>query len=238
MPKSELSLAALASELLITDLRTVLETPSEVLSRIAQELDSDHGFRLADVEHAMKIWTGSGVAAQHFVTTIRVLQTCFGFAVDNEKTVDDLLVEIEEICDQHTIPGFDETRDALKELLTPSERYLLRRKVYPWAIRGFENLEAIEHTVGLRAAYESEGAITPLGLVPLATLRLSIKHDDDKDSQMRRIALQLPEEDIDRLIGELNTAKKRLAELRNQIADKVTIFDDIIGGAWSKQDGN
>lgn len=238
MSKSELSFADLASESLIADLRTTLQTSPDLLARIGQELDSDHGFRMANAERALKVWIESGTPAEHFATTFRVLKHCFGFAVDQDKTVDVLLVEMEQTCSQHNIAGFDERRDVLKQLLTPSEQYLLFRKVSPWATRGYQNLVGIEHAVELRAAYDSSKATAPMGLVPLATLGLVTKYADEDNSQKRTIALQLTEEDIDKMLDQLTLAKKRLAELRTQLAGKMTIFDEIMRGAWSDQDAN
>ena len=233
MAKSDLALLDVASDALFKDLRTVLTTPLELLRSLADNLERDRGFRLRDEERFIKLWTSAGLAAAELSDTHAVLKHLFEHGITSDKPPDTLLEEIKTLCSAKDIPGFDERREVLGILLTPSERYLERRSVVPWTRNALVNLVGLDSSAELRAAFRSSSSDELLGLIPMATLRIATKHDDDEDSQVRRIAMQLTEEDIDELTSTLQLLKQRLSALRHSMkGSHVRVYDEVVRGQW------
>ena len=237
MARSDLRLLDVATDMLIEDLTTALATPVELLQSFSETLQRDQGFRFRDEAQTIKQWAAHGQQPTALVDTIAVLRQLFDHGVQSDKRVDELLGEIEELCSAKNIEGFDQRRDALAALLVPSDTYLERRIVAPWAKSGFRRLVGLDTAVELRAAYRSAGSEELLGLVPMAILRVTTKYDADEDQQSRRLAMQLTEEDIDRLIDRLELSKRRLAALKRTMrGSDVKVYDDLIRGEWKAED--
>jgi len=235
MAKSDLTLLDIGSEALLKDLSTALATPVELLRSLAENLDTDRGFYIRDETRAVKSWTAAGLAPGALQDICAVLRAVFGHGVTTERTPDEILGEIQALCSARDIEGFDERRDVLRALLTPSDRYLERRAVVPWTQNVFPILVGLDASVELRAAFRSSRSDELLGLVPMAILRIATKYDDDKDAQTRRVAMQLTEEDIDGLIDRLQLSKRRLSALRQHVSGSdVKVYDDLIQGQWKK----
>lgn len=233
MAKSDLTLLDIGSEALLKDLSTALATPVEVLRSLAENLDTDRGFHIRDETRAFKSWTAAALAPAALSDTCAVLRELFNHGVKTEKTPGQLLDEIEELCSAKDIPGFNERREVLRALLTPSDRHLERRAVVPSTQSGFPILVGLDTSVELRAAYRSARSDELLGLVPMAILRIATKYDNDENAQVRRFAMQLTEEDIDRLIDRLQLSKRRLFALRRHVRESdVKVYEDLIRGQW------
>lgn len=237
MAKTKLSLIEVANESFLKDLRIALSAPPEALMRVAQEVNSDRGFRVTDEERVAKLWAESEAAPGTLGGTLAVLRHLFNFGITGDKTVDELLEEIQQLCSEKDIPGFDERRDPLRQLLTPSEPYRQRRELLPWAQNVFLNLVGVDASAELRGAFKSFDSEELTAVIPMVILRLACMFDDDKDSQIQRVAMQLTQDDVDYLIRRLTLAKKRLATLKERVDAQTTIFDEIPGGLWRKDRG-
>ncbi len=234
MPKKDLRLVDTVMDSFKRDLRTALDCPPELLRQLASELDTDRGFRLLEESRVMRAWSEAGLAADTLSDTFRILKHIFQFGCKHERSPDDLLAEVREVCSRHDIPGFEERQGELKLLLTPSARYLERRRALPWSRSVFPILVGIDASAELRGVFESATSEEVVGLVPLAVLRLAVRYDDDDKTQTSRIAMQLTEEDVDKIIARLEQSKARMKRLK-ALAKKggAEVFDEAIAGQWS-----
>lgn len=233
MAESDLTLLDTGTQKLLKDLKVALATPVEVLRSFTGNLDTDRGFHFRDETRTIKSWAAAGLAPAALSDTFAVLRHLFEYAVTNKKTPDELLGEIQVLCSAKDIQGFEERREVLCALLAPSDRHLERHAVVPWTQSGFPILVGLDTSVELRAAYRSARSDELLGLIPMAILRVATKYDDDEKAQVCRFAMQLTEEDIDRLIDRLQLSKRRLSALRRHVSGSdVKVYDDLIRGQW------
>jgi len=238
MPKIEPRLREEVTESFRKDLRTALTCPREVLRDLSSRLDKDRGFRLLDEQQIMRIWSEADLVPDTLPATFKVLKYIFDFGCMHGWSVDDLLAEVREICARSEIPGFEERQEELRSILSPSQRYLERRRALPWSRGVFPVLVGIDANVELRGVFEeSSGPDRPTGVIPLAILRLAVKYDDEEKAQIRRIAMQLTEEDVDKIISSLQRSKTRLKQLKGLAkSGNMEFFDDVLAGQWSDSD--
>ncbi len=236
MPKTKLSLIEQANEAFIKDLGTVLKQPPQALADLATQMDLGKGFRFRSAEDSLKVWAEAKAKPGDLGTTVGLLRHVFEFGTDQERSPDDLIKDLEELCAKNKIAGFEERRELIRQLVTPSDLFKQRERFKSWVEGGFMNLVGIHATVELRGAFESRTSEELIGVIPIAVLRLAIRFDEEDAKQTRRIAFQMTEEDLNRLAGTLDRVKGQLGSLKAKVVGSATVVESVPGGRWEDSD--
>lgn len=218
------------NEAFLRDLGTALKVPVSTLQELFKYVNPENGLVLTDQHSAARIWTHAGLNVDQLIHTLSVLRHIRDTGAEKELSVDQILSEVESVCERHNISGLAERKGVLTEYLRPSPAYSKRQKAKPWAEGVFRNIVGFDASVELRAAFEEFESEELIGFVPLAVLRIAYRYDSDSDTQTRRVAFQMTEANLKKFLTTLERAQKRLSAIKTQLRDPDAVIDSTSEG--------
>jgi hypothetical protein len=136
--------------------------------------------------------------------------------VDGDLGIEELLIQLSEVCNKFELGGLSEKEEALKLLLKVSPNYKLRKRSSAYLRGALSVLDSITSVQDIRIIFDENN--NPLALAPLLILRLNLKDQNNKEESF---VFQLDELALKDLIKKLEQALKSLGDIRPETIAEV-----------------
>lgn len=222
----KLNLDLKATEAFTKDFAQLLSYNPNFLNELFTLLKSEKGLIIEDSDSLYAFLNENKIKADETKVIFSIIQFLYDSITKEELDVDESLIELEKFCEEKSISGFTERKTILKKLLEPTELFIKRKTYLPWASAIIPNLTAIGGTVELRAAFSERDSTQISGYIPVVQIRLICEHDY-KDGADIIYHFQATEESFERLIKNIETFKKQLKAVKDNISDKINIIEKL-----------
>jgi len=198
------------------DFKGAFTLSAQQIDKLATLAETGKGFELPaeSIEEAAR---SLEITSERIIPVLRVLDFLYSHARVGNISKKDATEQVCEFAKSLAIADCDEKVAAIDHLFAPKEAYDKRLMVESVSTAVISTLSAIDSVCDVRAVTDrNTGKI--IGYIPRALIGIEIQ---DSDLSTSTISLQVDENEIDRLLEELNRAKRLLRALKDEFSNKI-----------------
>lgn len=197
------------------DFKELFALTAEQIDKLAAAADTERGFDLPD-ESIEDMSKRMGVDSLKLAAVVQVLDFLYGHARASDIDSEEATRQVCDFAKKLDVGDYEAKIPAIKRLFEPKEAYNRRMMVEISSSAVVPTLSEVTSVCDMRTVIDTTtGKIA--GYVPIALIGMRLKDGD----RSRKISLQVSEEDIDKLLEELNKAKNLLITLGREFAGRV-----------------
>nr|VFK47340.1 MAG: hypothetical protein BECKTC1821D_GA0114238_104511 [Candidatus Kentron sp. TC]VFK57081.1 MAG: hypothetical protein BECKTC1821F_GA0114240_101442 [Candidatus Kentron sp. TC] len=221
----KLRIAEAAGDSFRQDFGFVLGLPSSIIEQLAKLVNTKKGIIVNDTDKLLGIWKKVEHPVEELQSVLSVLKYLYGEGIREEISPENIIAELSDYCEKNNLTEeFEQRKDAILEFITPLPGVIDRARAAAFSTSTIPVLYSMSGVIDLRAAFADEKSDDFKYFIPIAEIRLVTFNDNDQDTEIPFL-FQVTEEELDKLIGNLQALKKQLRKVKSISSNKLPLFD-------------
>ncbi len=216
---SENDLGIIPTEHMLKDLAVLLSLKTTQISAFAEAVNTERGFGIPKEAYVVQLVRSLSLTGDEFEQIYRISKYLYDRLAEKEGRFEDLFEALQTIAREYDLPSPNGKEKALEKLFSVPLEYQRRRKFEPYDQGIIHKISSIAHTHEVRAAFDddSQGNMSLVGYIPIATIRLSA--EDDKEEK-QSILFTVDNESLGKLIERFTKIKHQLELVQKDLSGK------------------